>query len=139
MRRSHIGRGGLFVMIRHTEKLYSSYMHLQRFTVRDGQRVRGGELIGYVGRTGIKRDPAHLHFELRKSRRPLDPVPLLGRAVFAPEATYRGRLIRQAQPRMWRRVRHRRWLRRKRRRAARARRKARRRRATRQRPATTRR
>ena len=87
VRRSHIGRGGLFVMIRHTEKLYSSYMHLQRFTVRDGQRVRGGELIGYVGRTGIKRDPAHLHFELRKSRRPLDPVPLLGRAVFAPEAT----------------------------------------------------
>lgn len=116
--RSWIGRGGLFVMIRHSETVYSSYMHLQRFTVKDGQAVRGGELIGYVGRSGIKRDPAHLHFEIRVKRRPVDPFPLLGRAVFGPQATYRGRLIHANQPRMWRQARYRRWLRRRRKQAS---------------------
>ena len=135
--RSWIGRGGLFVMIRHSETIYSSYMHLQRFTVKDGQTVRGGELIGYVGRSGIKRDPAHLHFEIRVKRRPVDPVPLLGRAVFGPLSTYRGRLIHANQPRMWRQARYRRWLRRRRTQAhrARARRARRRKRASRRRRA----
>jgi murein DD-endopeptidase MepM/ murein hydrolase activator NlpD len=117
--RSSMGRGGLFVMIRHRPRLYSVSMHLQRFVVKDGERVRGGQLIGYVGRSGIKRDNSHLHFEIRRNYKPVDPIPLLGSSVFPPEACYRGHLIKANQPRLWRRARYRRWLRRKRRRARR--------------------
>jgi hypothetical protein len=131
-RRSRMGRGGLFVMIRHRPGLVSAYMHLESFVVADGDRVKGGQLIGFVGRSGIKRDPAHLHFELRKNYRAMDPIPLLGASVFPPTSHYRGKLIKDNQPRMWRRARYRRWMRRKRalarRRKARARRRRRHRR-----------
>lgn len=111
--RWRMGRGGLMVLIRHDNGMMSAYMHLDRFVVRDEQLVRGGQVIGYVGRTGIKRDPAHLHFELRKGRRVLDPIPLFGPAVFPPTSTYRGYLIKSKQPRLWRLARYRRWRRRR--------------------------
>ena len=112
--RSRMGLGGLFVLILHEDDLVSAYMHLDGYLVRPGQTVKGGQLIGYVGRTGIKQDPAHLHFELRRHRyRPLDPTTVLGAAVFGRDATYLGRLIRAAQPLAWRKVRYRRWLKRR--------------------------
>ena len=52
-------------MIQHPDKLVSAYMHLRSYTVHDRQWVKGGTIIGYVGRTGIKRSEPHLHFELR--------------------------------------------------------------------------
>jgi murein DD-endopeptidase MepM/ murein hydrolase activator NlpD len=64
-------------------------MHLSWFTVRVGQRVRGGQLIGYVGDTGMKRDRAHLHFELRVSGRHINPVKHLGPHVFSPRVAAR--------------------------------------------------
>jgi murein DD-endopeptidase MepM/ murein hydrolase activator NlpD len=106
--RSRMGRGGLFVLLQHAGEVTSAYMHLSRFVVRDGEEVRGGQLIGFVGRTGIKRDPAHLHFELRLRRRAVDPVPHLGDSVFPPNATFLGRRIIRAQPTLWRKARYRR-------------------------------
>jgi hypothetical protein len=128
-RRSRMGRGGLFVLIQHAENLTSAYMHLDRLFVRDGEKVVAGQLVGTVGRTGIKRDPAHLHFELRRGWRPLDPIPLLGASVFPPEASFLGRRIMAAQPKLWRRARYRRWRRRQARKRRLKKRQARRRRA----------
>jgi len=79
-----MGPGGLFVMIQHKENLVSAYMHLSRFTVRHGQRVRAGQLIGYVGRTGMKRDLAHLHFELRHNKRHINPIEPIAPFVLTP-------------------------------------------------------
>ncbi len=50
------------------------YMHLSKILVKNGQVLKEGDLIGYVGDTGnAKGGPAHLHFEIRKSRKPTDP------------------------------------------------------------------
>ena len=56
-----------------------------------GQRVTRGEVIGRVGRTGVKRSYAHLHFELRDGLTKVDPLPHLGALVIAPGQTWRGR------------------------------------------------
>lgn len=110
IRRDEMGAGGLFVMIRHTEGLVSAYMHLASYTVKAGQQVKVGELIGHVGRSGF-RDPAgaHLHFELRHEGRHIDPVPHLKPHIFVPEQTYRGRGVIVEEKRRRRHRRHRRW------------------------------
>ncbi|HEX7238261.1 MAG TPA: M23 family metallopeptidase [Gammaproteobacteria bacterium] len=55
------------------------YAHLDRVAVRDQQRVKVGDVLGYVGNTGNANDmPAHLHFGVyRWGREPIDPLPLL--------------------------------------------------------------
>ena len=55
------------------------YAHLDRVAVRDGQRVRVGDILGYIGNTGnAQSSPAHLHFGVyRWGKRPVDPLPLL--------------------------------------------------------------
>jgi murein DD-endopeptidase MepM/ murein hydrolase activator NlpD len=55
------------------------YAHLDRVSVRDGQRVKPGDVLGYVGNTGNARaTPSHLHFGVyRWGREPIDPLPLL--------------------------------------------------------------
>ena len=55
------------------------YAHLDRIAVRDRQRVRTGDVLGYVGNTGNAGGvPSHLHFGVyRWGREPIDPLPLL--------------------------------------------------------------
>jgi murein DD-endopeptidase MepM/ murein hydrolase activator NlpD len=73
---------GHFVLIggRKTKEQYF-YSHLiETAKVGTGERVRTGERIGRVGQTGNARStPCHLHFELRRSGRPIDPEPHLRR------------------------------------------------------------
>ena len=88
-----MGPGGLYGMINHGEGLQSAYMHLAGYRVRTGQRVKAGEIIGWVGRTGIKRSGAHLHFELRKDHKHIDPLPVMRPHLFELEATWRGRRV----------------------------------------------
>ncbi len=71
---------GRFVEIQHGEGLTSLYAHLSRVDVRPGDRVDGGEAIGAVGSTGHSTGP-HLHFEVRRRGRPLNPERVVGRIL----------------------------------------------------------
>lgn len=64
---------GELVVIRHAGDLVTVYAHNRRLLVREGQRVRGGEVIAEVGKTG-RATGFHLHFEVRKGDRPVDPL-----------------------------------------------------------------
>ncbi|HET7145328.1 MAG TPA: M23 family metallopeptidase [Anaerolineales bacterium] len=56
---------GNLIVIRHANDLYTLYGHLSKTNVEAGQKVRVGELIGEVGRSGIAIGP-HVHFEVRR-------------------------------------------------------------------------
>ncbi|MEW6721340.1 MAG: M23 family metallopeptidase [Thermodesulfobacteriota bacterium] len=64
--------GGRTVMIDHGGGVFSIYMHLNRFSVKEGQRVSRGEPIGEVGSTGRATGP-HLHFGVRVPGGRVDP------------------------------------------------------------------
>jgi len=64
---------GISVVIDHGYSYETLYAHLSKKTVRAGQRVKRGELIGYVGTTGISIGP-HLHYEVFKNGKHVNPV-----------------------------------------------------------------
>lgn len=71
---------GKVVYIDHRDGYQTRYAHLSRIGVRSGQKVAQGELIGDSGKTGNAAGPKilpHLHFEIRKDGRALDPLPLI--------------------------------------------------------------
>lgn len=68
-----VGNYGKAVFIHHAGGLETRYAHLSVFTVRRGQQVRAGDVIGYVGSTGKSTGP-HLHFEIRRNGRPINPI-----------------------------------------------------------------
>lgn len=113
IKRSSMGPGGLFVMLRHGNGLVTAYMHLASYEVKVGQSVKMGQRIGYVGKTGTKDSGAHLHFELRFGGRHVDPMPALAPYVFPPGAFYLGRRVQAEEQRVRRRRRIRRWQERK--------------------------
>ena len=51
----------------------SLYAHLSKYNVRRGQKVKRGDLIGYVGNTGRSRGP-HLHYEIFKDKKRINPL-----------------------------------------------------------------
>jgi murein DD-endopeptidase MepM/ murein hydrolase activator NlpD len=69
-----LGGYGKLVVIRHPNGYKTFYGHLSGFAkgVRKGARIAQGQLIGYVGSTGISTGP-HLHFEMRLNDRPINP------------------------------------------------------------------
>jgi murein DD-endopeptidase MepM/ murein hydrolase activator NlpD len=64
---------GLYVLIDHGHGLESLYGHASRTFVKPGDRVARGEVIALTGSTGQSSAP-HLHFEIRKDGRPVDPL-----------------------------------------------------------------
>ena len=67
------GGHGNFVALQHSGALGSGYGHMSRIAVRPGQMVRQGQLIGYVGSTGLSTGP-HLHFEVYKNGAAVNPA-----------------------------------------------------------------
>jgi murein DD-endopeptidase MepM/ murein hydrolase activator NlpD len=67
--------GGNFVKIRHNGTYTTVYMHLQGFAngLKTGTRVKQGDVIGYVGSTGMSTGP-HLDFRFYRNGKPIDPL-----------------------------------------------------------------
>lgn len=68
---------GNVVWLDHDGGLVSVYAHLSTISVRDGQEVTAGDLLGQSGATGSVTAP-HLHFEVWRWGRPVDPIAILG-------------------------------------------------------------
>lgn len=68
---------GLLVVLDHGGGTTSRYAHLSQLRVEAGQDVEARQVIALSGATGNASAP-HLHFEIRRSDRAEDPVPLLG-------------------------------------------------------------
>jgi murein DD-endopeptidase MepM/ murein hydrolase activator NlpD len=72
--RNQVAHGyGTNVVIDHGYSYQTLYAHLSRKVVKPGQKVKRGELIGYVGTTGLSMGP-HLHYEVWKNGNPVNPV-----------------------------------------------------------------
>lgn len=79
------------VIMRHGPKLQSMYGHMAEAAVNPGQRVKRGDIIGYVGSTGLSTGN-HLHWETWRNGNPIDP-----RSVWDPSAPRR---MPKRQPRV---------------------------------------
>ena len=63
---------GKLVLIKHDGGIIAAYAHLGGIAVREGQTVTAGQGIGTIGKSGRVETP-QLHFEIRKSRQPVNP------------------------------------------------------------------
>ena len=64
---------GNHVIINHGYGYETEYMHMVRIKARPGQRVKRGEIIGWVGNSGASTGP-HCHYEVHINGNPVDPV-----------------------------------------------------------------
>ena len=64
---------GNYVIIKHNHGIYTRYAHLSTSRVKKGQLVEQGDVIGYVGNTGISTGP-HLHYEVHIGSDVVDPA-----------------------------------------------------------------
>mgnify|MGYP000617318696 FL=1 len=64
---------GNYVKINHGFGYETLYAHMSKYIVKRGQKVKRGEVIGYVGNSGISTAP-HLHYEVRKDNKKINPM-----------------------------------------------------------------
>ena len=90
----HDPTAGNFVRLDHGQNVHTRYLHLHSLSVRAGQRVTKGQVIGTYGNTGNSTGP-HLHFEVRRGGVPgkdENPAPYLkGQPLHGPMFTVNGR------------------------------------------------
>lgn len=67
---------GNYVVISHAFGFYTVYGHFQNIAVRTGMKVKRGQVIGFMGNTGLSTGP-HLHYEVRNRGETLDPAAYL--------------------------------------------------------------
>jgi murein DD-endopeptidase MepM/ murein hydrolase activator NlpD len=67
------GGYGNDIVVNHGYGYETLYAHLSRFNVKQGQKVKRGDVIGFVGNSGLSTAP-HLHYEVHKSGTKLNPV-----------------------------------------------------------------
>jgi murein DD-endopeptidase MepM/ murein hydrolase activator NlpD len=75
------GGNGRMVKIRHAGGYETSYLHLSRIAVKTGARVSQGDVIGYVGSSGLSTGP-HLDFRIRRNGKAINPT----KVIFPPGA-----------------------------------------------------
>jgi murein DD-endopeptidase MepM/ murein hydrolase activator NlpD len=71
------GPYGNHTLISHGNGLFTMYAHQSRFGAEEGQKVKKGDVIGYVGSTGYSTGP-HLHFEIHVGGTPYNPLGWFG-------------------------------------------------------------
>ena len=81
------GGYGLMVEVRHPNGLATRYAHLSGIAVRINAPVRQGDLLGYVGATGLATGP-HLHYEVRSKGQPVDPMVVAASASTSGDVGY---------------------------------------------------
>jgi len=64
---------GNMITIDHGYGYRTKYFHLSRYAVKEGQKVKRGDIIGYVGNTGMSKAP-HCHYEIWKDKKHINPV-----------------------------------------------------------------
>ena len=64
---------GNVVKLNHGYGYETLYAHMSKVIVKPGQKIKRGEIIGYIGNTGRSTGP-HLHYEVRKNGNPINPV-----------------------------------------------------------------
>ncbi len=67
---------GKLIVVEHGTEWATLYSHLSKISVKEGQTVQQGQVIGGMGRTG-RASGVHLHFEIRQNRQPVNPLALL--------------------------------------------------------------
>jgi len=75
---------GSTVVIDHGLGLYSLLAHLSTFAVKEGERVRRGQVVGFAGATGRVTGP-HLHWSVRLNGARVDPLSLIALTNASPE------------------------------------------------------
>jgi murein DD-endopeptidase MepM/ murein hydrolase activator NlpD len=83
------GGYGQMIEIAHGNGLTTRYAHLSRILVQPGAPIARGETIALMGSTG-RSTGSHLHFEVRDSGRPADPLAYLGGAPLETAGSFRG-------------------------------------------------
>ncbi len=63
---------GKTVVIDHSDNLSSLYGHLEKVAVYEGEQVKRGDIIGYLGNTGLSTGP-HLHYQIMVNHTPVNP------------------------------------------------------------------
>ena len=69
--------GGNTIAIQHKDNLVSFYKHLGNISKKTGTFVRAGEVIGIVGNTGELTSGPHLHLEVWKNGKPINPKAII--------------------------------------------------------------
>lgn len=90
VQRRRNGSFGNYIRIRHRGELSTAYAHLDRYkdALTSGDRVRRGDVIGYVGETGLTTGP-NLHFEVLREGRQVNPA----RVVAPPQRKLEGEAL----------------------------------------------
>lgn len=70
------GQYGNVIILDHGIGIRTEYQHLSEISVKKGEKLKKGQLIGKVGNTGKSTAP-HLHYEIRVNDKPTDPVKVL--------------------------------------------------------------
>ena len=88
------GGYGLYVKLQHTQDVATAYAHMSRLGpgIKPGVSVRQGQVIGFVGSTGMSTGP-HLHYEFHRGGRPVNPLA----QKFAMRATVGGKDLARFQ------------------------------------------
>lgn len=76
---SGFGGFGNIIILAHRYGYFTIYAHNRKNYVKKGEKVHKGQVIAQIGNTG-RSTGAHLHFEIRRNSKPIDPVSLLSRS-----------------------------------------------------------
>ena len=64
---------GNYIVIQHTEKLKTIFGHMSKISVANGTKISRGDLLGYIGNTGLSTG-THLHYSILNEGQPVDPM-----------------------------------------------------------------